>query len=177
MGLLVTASIWALFVAATLWFPFRRGPLGFAVFVATMAFNEIPLVLLLVFVLSVLASAGDAAAEGSGILAGALVVSCLVSFGLVWLQVRARTVRAALEVALDAGLGADRHASLRPEFGMDAGAAAWRRGILLPFQRHIATVERVRDVPYAPGGRAHLLDIYRRKDATERWDAATRVPC
>ena len=64
MGLLVTAVIWALFVATTLWFPFRRGPVGFAVFVVTMACNEIPLVLLVVFVVSVAAILGDASAGG-----------------------------------------------------------------------------------------------------------------
>ena len=53
MGLLVTALIWAMFVATTLWFPFRRGSLGFGIFVVTMAFNEIPLILLVVFVVSV----------------------------------------------------------------------------------------------------------------------------
>ena len=52
MGLLVSASIWAIFVAATLWFPTRRGPLGFVVYLATMSFNEIPMVLLVVFGMS-----------------------------------------------------------------------------------------------------------------------------
>ena len=49
--------IWALFVGATtLWFPFRRGPIGFGILVATVACNEIPLVLLAVFMVSVVVS-------------------------------------------------------------------------------------------------------------------------
>jgi len=164
LGLLVTVAIWALFVATTLWFPFRRGPVGFAVFVLTMACNEIPSVLLVVFVVSVAAILGDASAE-DGMTVVALALACLVALGLVWLQVRARSVRPAFEAALSEGLGSDWRASIRAEFA-DAPetTAPWLRGILVPFQRHTATVERLRDVPYGPGGRAHLLDIYRRKD-------------
>ena len=177
MGLLVTALIWAMFVATTLWFPFRRGPLGFGIFVVTMACNEIPLILLVVFVASVGAILGDAPAEGGAAVAAALGVSCLVTLGLVWLQVRARSVRPAFEAALNAGLGADWRASVRPEFGPAAELTApWVRGILLPFQRHAASVQRVRNVPYAPGGRAHLLDIYRRKDRTSGQDRAAGCP-
>ena len=178
MGLLVTASIWALFVATTLWFPFRRGPLGFGIFVVTMAFNEIPLILLVVFVASVVASLGDATAEGGAAVAAALGVSCLVTLGLVWLQVRARSVRPAFEAALNAGLGADWRAAVRPGFGPAAELTTpWARGILLPFQRHVASVQRVRNVPYAPGGRAHLLDIYRRKDRRAGRTERPGVPC
>lgn len=168
MGLLVTTAIWALFVATTLWLPFRRGPAGFAIFVVTMACNEIPLALLSVFVASVAVSLGDAVGE-TGPMIAALVIACLVAIGMVWLQVRARSVRPAFEAALSTSLGADWRASIRPEFVTPVPPAApWVGGILLPFQRHMGTVERVRNVPYATGGRAHLLDIYRRKDAATR---------
>jgi len=115
VGLLVTTLIWALFVATTLWFPFRRGPIGFGIYVITMACNEIPLVLLAVFVVSVAVSLGDAAAE-PGAMTAALIVACLVTLGMVWLQVRARSARPAFEAALSAGLGADWRASIRPGF-------------------------------------------------------------
>lgn len=177
LGLLVTASIWALFVAMTLWFPFRRGPLGFGIFVVTMAFNEIPAVLLGVFLVSVAASFTDAAADGLAAVVTALGVSCLVTFGLVWLQLRARNVRPALEAALNTGLGTNWRASVRSEVGLDAGLTTpWGRGILQPFQRHVASVERVRNVPYGSGGRAHLLDIYRRKDRATGKDRVTKRP-
>ena len=99
----------------------------------------------------------------------ALVIVCFVTLGMVWLQVRARSVRPAFEAVLTAGLGADWRASMRPEFVSPGGSSApWVRGILLPFQRHKTTVQRVRNIPYASGGRAHLLDLYRRTDAATR---------
>ena len=173
----MTALIWAMFVATTLWFPFRRGSLGFGIFVVTMAFNEIPLVLLMVFAASLIALLGGTGAEGGAAVAVALVVSCIVTLGLVWLQVRARSVPPTLEASLSAGLGADWRASVGPEFGPAAELPApWGRGILLPLQRHVSSVQRVRNVPYAPGGRAHLLDIYRRKDRTSLTDLAVGRP-
>jgi acetyl esterase/lipase len=165
VGLLVTAVIWALFVAMAVWFPFRRGPLGFAVFALTMACNEIPLILLVVFVASVVASLGDAATDSSAALA-ALGVALLVALGFAWLQVRARRVSPAFEAALSADLSPEWRATIRLEFRIPLlPTTPWLRGILLPFERHSRTVERVRNIPYAPGGRAHLLDIYRRKES------------
>ncbi|WP_457100194.1 alpha/beta hydrolase [Microbacterium sp. P5_E9] len=166
MGLLVTTVIWALFVATTLWFPFRRGPVGFGIYIVTVACNEIPLVLLAVFVVSVVLSLEDAAAEPTAMIA-ALVIACFVTLGMVWLQVRARSVQPAFEAALTAGLGTDWRVSIRPDSKTPwKPTAPWVPGILLPFQRHKATVKRVRNIPYASGGRAHLLDLYRRTDAS-----------
>lgn len=164
MGPLVICVIWALFVATTLWFPFRRGMLGHATFVLTMTCNEIPLILLVVFIASVAASLGDADG-GEGITVAALAVACLVMLAMVWLQLRVRSVQPAFETALAASLGPGWRASIRP--GLVAPSrpnAPWLWGIILPFQRHLGTVERVRNVPYASGGRGHLLDIYRSKD-------------
>ena len=48
--MLVTPAIWALFVAVALRPPFRHGPLGFAVFVMTMTFTGIPLLILALFI-------------------------------------------------------------------------------------------------------------------------------
>ncbi len=165
MGLLVTAVIWALFVATTLWFPFRRGSLGVVVFLLTMVCNEIPLILAVVFVGSVALSLTDGTPGDGQLTAVALGLAVLVVLGLVWLQVRARSVRPAFEAALTRGLGP----AWRERIPSGSGEAVrrnalCRNGILLPFERHRRTVERVRDVPYAAGGRAHLLDIYRRKD-------------
>ncbi len=165
MGLLVTVVIWALFVALALWVPFGRGPLGVVVFILTMTCNEIPLILLAVFVASVAATLTGVPPGDGQLTAVALGLAVLVVLGLVWLQVRARSVRPAFEAALTTGLGPDWRTrtpsgSARPF----RRRALWMSGILLPFQRHRRTVERVRDVPYAAGGRAHLLDIYRRKD-------------
>lgn len=162
MGLLVTVVIWALFVATALWIPFGRGSLGFVVYILTMACNEIPLVLSVVFVAAVAATLTDVPSEESQLTAVALGLALLVVLGFVWLQVRARSVRPAFEAALTTNLGSDWRARVLSESG--GPFRRWSSGILLPFQRHRRTVERVRNVPYAVGGRAHLLDIYRRKD-------------
>lgn len=165
MGLLVTVVIWAAFVATALWIPFGRGSLGFVVYILTMACNEIPLILSVVFVASVAATLTDTPPEESQLTAVALGLALLVVLGLVWLQVRARSVRPAFESALTTTLGTDWRARIPSESGGPfRREAVWSSGILLPFQRHRRTVERVRNVPYAVGGRAHLLDIYRRKD-------------
>jgi acetyl esterase/lipase len=157
--------IWALFVATALWFPFGRGPLGFVVYILTMACNEIPLILSVVFATSVAATLTDVTPEDGQGTAVALGLALLLVLGLVWLQVRARSVRPAFEAALTMGLGPDWRARIPSESGEPFRRnALWSSGILLPFQRHRRTVERVRHVPYAVGGRAHLLDIYRRKD-------------
>ncbi|MCR2812895.1 alpha/beta hydrolase [Microbacterium sp. zg.Y1084] len=162
MGLLTTVTIWAVFVATTLWFPFRRTRLGFAVYVLTLACNEIPLVLLAVFVASVAATLTDAT-QRDGATTPALVLAVLVAAALVWIQVRARSAGPAFAAALTAGLGSDWRARLRPEFRVpDPLPSPWPRGILLPFQRHASGVTRTRNVAYADGGRAHLLDIYDR---------------
>lgn len=164
MGLLVTVVIWALFVATALWFPFGRGSLGFVVFILTMACNEIPLIVSAVFVASVAAMLTDGRPEDGQLTAVALGLALLVVLGLVWLQVRARSVRPAFEAALTLGLGSDWRERIFSESGGPFRQnLPWSSGILLPFQRHRRTVERVRNVPYAGGGRAHLLDIYRRK--------------
>lgn len=165
MGLLVTVVIWALLVATTLWFSFGRGALGFVVFILTMVCNEIPLILTVAFVASVAATLTDGTPEDGQLTAVALGLAVLVVLGLVWLQVRARSVRPAFEAALTTGLGPDWRTRIPSRSARPLHQTAlWMSGILLPFQRHRRTVERMRDVPYAAGGRAHLLDIYRRKD-------------
>ena len=83
----VTIAIWLLFVAATLRPPFRRGWPGFVIFIMTVTFNEIPVVLLAVFLLAIAATAFDpASSDGAGLpaaAAAALVVAGLYgsSFG------------------------------------------------------------------------------------------------
>ena len=170
MGLLVTTVIWALFVATTLWFPFRRGPIGFGIFVVTMACNEIPLVLLLVFVVSVIVSLGDAAAEPAAMIA-ALVVACLVTVGMVWLQVRARSVRPAFEAALSAGSGRRLARLASDPSSSPLPRPRAHRGCTASCCRSSGTRSRCSACAMSPTRRAGaltVLDIYRRTDAATR---------
>lgn len=156
--MVVTATIWLMFVIAAVRPPFRRGPLGFAIFVLTMAFNEIPLLLLGVFVVSLVFSGGTVEfpwSVVSAVLAGATVT------GLIWVQVRARTARTVLELGLDKGLGRE----WRTAQPCNAGShglppTPWWRGVLLPLQRRTRGVVRVKNLRYGPDP-AHRVDLYR----------------
>ena len=158
MDSLVMTSIWGVFVALAIWPPFRRGRLGFVVFVVTMTVNEIPLVLLLVFLAS-LAVMGPPP-RGAGAWA-VILVSAGVASGLLWLQVRAKSTVPHLRDALDRELGQGWRTSVDDLLPIDD---PWRDGIVRPFQRRRAGVERIRNVSYGPD-RAHRLDIYRRRAA------------
>ncbi len=157
--MVVCAALWLLFVAATVRPPFRRGPLGFAVFVLTMSINEIPVLLLGVFVISmglVSRPEGMSTAVLAALLAAATVA------GLIRLQVRARTARAALEDGLDEGLGREWRRTAQRGDDRSGGLppTPWWSGILLPFQRRTKGVVRVVDLSYGPDP-AHRLDLYR----------------
>ena len=155
--MVVTAAIWLLFVFAAVRPPFRRGPLGFAVFVLTMTFNEIPLLLLGAFVVSLGFSGRPVGLPWtvvSAVLAGATVA------GLIWLQVRACTARTALEVGLDQGLGQEwRTAQPGDEGSGQLPPTPWWRGVLLPFQRRTRPVTRAKNLSYGPEP-AHRVDLY-----------------
>lgn len=155
--MVVTVAIWLLFVVATLRPPFRRGPIGFAVFVLTMTFNEIPLLLLGVFLVSLGLSGhpiGLLWSVVSAVLAGATIA------GLIWLQVRARNARTVLEVGLDHGLGLEWRTAQQCDGGSGRlPPTPWWRGVLLPFQRHTRGVVRVRNLKYGPDP-AHRVDLY-----------------
>lgn len=152
MGSAVTVGIWAFFVALSLWPPVRAGRWGSVVSLLTMAMNEIPSVLLVVFAASMAASALDASFPQptwpGAVLAG------FVGIGLVWLQVRAHSAGESLGAAL--GLDPARIGTAR----------VWLGGILMPFQRHRRDVERIRNLAYGPDRRAHRLDVYRGRGET-----------
>ncbi|NNG36710.1 hypothetical protein [Nakamurella aerolata] len=156
--MIITAAIWLAFVAAAVRPPWRRGSLGFAVFVATMSFNEIPAVFLGVFIASMLSS------PWPGELHHWLIVALLASAttaGLIWLQVRARTTIRVLDIGLADGLGGQsrgKHHELRRTV---RPTEVWVRGLLLPFQRRARHVMRQRNLTYGPD-RAHRVDVYAR---------------
>ncbi len=156
--MVTTVAIWLLFVVATLRPPFRRGRLGFAMFVLTMTFNEIPLVLLAVFVVSLGFSGRPVGLLWSWV--SVVLVGATVT-GLIWLQVRARTARNALEVGLDQELGQEWRSA--PHGDGRSGRVPptpWWRGVLLPFQRRTKGVARVMNLEYGSDP-AHRADLYR----------------
>lgn len=164
MGLTLTAAIWALFVAIALWPPFRNGSLGFVVFLLTMTVNEIPLVLLVVFLVTTVPAMLDGSSAWP--VWPATILTALVVAGMIWLQVRARSARPALEAALAGALGSGWR---DPSPADDRGwTNCWLCGILLPFQRHRRDVARLRNLAYGPD-RAHRLDLYHdRSDGSGR---------
>jgi len=158
VGLWVTIAIWLLFVAATVRPPLIRGWPGFLIFIMTMTFNEIPVVLLVVFLLSIAATALDpSASAGAGL--GAAAAAVLVVAGLVWLQLRTGSTRPALEAALQDALGGERRKVSDPVDGRTR--SHWMTGMLLPFQRRAKGVRRLRNLRYGPDPHAHRLDLYR----------------
>lgn len=121
--MVVTVTIWLLFVVATVRPPFWRGPLGFAIFVLTMTVNEIPLLLLGVFAVS-MALIGRPDGVPCGVASAAF--ACATLTGLIWLQLRAGTARTAFEVGSTRGwvgsggplsVAADEPGSSRPRRG------------------------------------------------------------
>lgn len=143
-----------------MWPPFRRGCLGFACFLLAMAVSEVPLVFLVVIAASILLQTLSSPTDTLAWLSYPLFT--FVLFGLVWLQVRARTARRMLERALAEGLGQDWHATITPALRRRPRTSTpWVAGILRPFQRHRRDVLRLRNQSYGPHGRANLLDIYR----------------
>lgn len=146
MGLTIATTIWAVFVALAWWPPIRAGIWGYPAYLLAVTVNEIPIVLLVVFVASLAAQMPQVLTWNLWLpatLAGFVVV------GLVWLQVRATSSGARLAAAM----------GIEPAKG--SGWRVWLGGIVLPFQRHRRDVYRHRNLQYGPEGRAHRLDVYR----------------
>jgi acetyl esterase/lipase len=130
-----------------------------------MACNEIPSLLLLVFVASIGATLADPSPRAEPATLPALALSALVTAALLGLQLRARSARPAFEAALTEVLGPRWRTRIRPGFGgAHPVASPWPGGILRPLQRRAAGVSRARNRPYGPGGRAHQLDVFARGD-------------
>jgi acetyl esterase/lipase len=164
IGFLISVLIWALVTAAMLRPPRRPQGLARLVYFLSVLWNEVPLLLVaslvvlapgpagLVLILQVLLSVDggqelvlvDQSGSAVGILA--LGVAVLAMVGLVVLQVRVVRSRRVVTRIL----------------GSDPGpmGISW----LAPLPLRPRSVERVADVQYAPGGKEHRLDVYRRRD-------------
>ena len=159
---LVTIVLWALLVGNALRPPRWGGRAGFVVYVLSMTINEMPLmflVLISVGVVSTLVTGG--LPDGLGGVAWS-VAWVLIATGMLWLQIRARSARPALDGALTSSLGTGWRETIRPELAASLSTRTpWLAGIVRPFQRQHPDVVRVRNVAYGPDPRAHQLDLYR----------------
>jgi acetyl esterase/lipase len=151
IGSLVFALCVAVAVA-----PVRRPrPLGVLSWIGSMAPNELPGLFAAIVVATTLPEvldADDPTAErwASGVIALVTITGLLI---VLW---RARHTVATLDAAMDDALGTGWRTS--PE----RRRRPWRQA-LLPFPVRPREVERIRDVAYADGGRANLLDVYRHR--------------
>lgn len=166
MSVFVPVLVWALFVANALWTPRLGGRAGFVVYVLGMTINELPLLFVVVIGIGVVTTALDGPpAEAVGVTWAAAWV--LIGVALIWLQLRARTARPALESALTSSLGDGWRTEIRPEFAASLRSSTpWLSGIFRPFQRWRRGVQRVRNVAYGPHPRFHRLDVYRNPAAS-----------
>lgn len=147
LGYWISIAVWALLVAAALRPPMRPVPLARAAFLLSVAANEIPLILLVVFAIPTVRALAtdDSGAPGRWLGAG---TACAITAG--FLLVYVRTVRDRAIVAREVGLPAG------------ARRASWSAVLPLPVRPR--GVERRRDLPYSPdGGRTHRLDVYRHR--------------
>lgn len=161
MSHLVTIVLWALLVGNALRPPRVGGRAGFVVYVLGVTINELPLLFLVVVSAGVVSTLAMGAPEGFEGVAWSMAWALIVA-GMFWLQIRARSARPALEVALASALGNDWRAAIRPQLAKPLSTRTpWLAGILRPFQRRHPQVVRVRNLSYGPDPRGHRLDLYR----------------
>ena len=92
-----------------------------------------------------------------------LTITAVSWAGLGFLVVQAQRSEAVFERALVDALGPDYRDHMAPQLTADQGAGlAWRR-LILPFRLRDPDVEKIRNVAYAGGGKAHRLDVYRHR--------------
>lgn len=159
MTSLIAPIIWTIVVTVVLWPRVLGRRLGFSSYLLTMTINELPMVFLAIVSIGIVASFEDRPAGVAGVTW--LLLWGYVTIGFIWAQLRAGRAAPALERGLSISLGPLWRRSIRPDLAsLLREGSPWLAGILRPFQRHRAGVERIRDVPYGPDA-AHRLDIYR----------------
>lgn len=95
----------------------------------------------------------------------ALLLVAVSSIVLLALQSRMPGAQAALDRALQGGLGDHFFDSIRPEFARHLKAGAPLSAWINPLRLHDRPrVERLRDIDYGPGGRRQRLDVYRPRE-------------
>ncbi len=154
----------ALVTACTLLvvFPQRRPPaLAATSFWLGLTLNELPFVAFTLLGASTLLAAGPGDLD-TRIGWSALALATLATAGLVVIVVRALGTRAALDRAMQEGLGTDWRITIEPELAARVlGRLPWARIVCWPFVTRGRQVERLSNLRYADTGDAGLLDLYR----------------
>ena len=98
-----------------------------------------------------------------------LVITLASWAGLLGLQLTSRRSAAAVEDALQTGLGPDYRSVIGAGLDERLARRVTRRHLLLPFYLRDRGVERVKNIQYAPGaGRRHRLDVWRPRSGAHR---------
>lgn len=146
-GYLITVLLWGTLTALMLRPPHRPLPLARAVYLLSVALNELPWIGLLLLGIATADAVLSSQVHSSPAGIFALAIAALTVLGLLHLQrqvLRARGV-VARTIGLPAALQGFRWRSLQP----------------LPLRPR--GVERIANLSYGPGGREHCLDLYRRR--------------
>jgi acetyl esterase/lipase len=148
-GYLVGIVLMALLVLAAYRPPRRPRALATVTYFLGLAINEFPVFFLAMLTWSTIETlmTGNLQKADGGW--AALAFAGLVAVSMVLLQVRAVGARPAISAALDAPV--------------PATVSPWLSRIL-PITLRPRSVERLGALSYAPGGREHTLDVYRRRD-------------
>ncbi|WP_193105399.1 alpha/beta hydrolase [Brachybacterium sp. FME24] len=149
-GYLVTILIWGLATAAMLRPPRRPIWIARGVYFLSVVLNELPLLGLILFALAT---------------AQALLLDNLLSTPFGPLALAAAALVATGMIALQVSVARARRVIVRT-VGVPVGSRPFRGASVLPFLRPTRLVERISNIPYAPGGQHHLLDLSRRRDLT-----------
>jgi acetyl esterase/lipase len=159
-GYLITVVALAALTLCTLAPPRRPWALAIAVYVLTIAANELPFLA----IAYLLASTGLALSDGLpdspvGLAGAGLAALTLVGLGLV--VRRGLQTRAVVDAALARALGPQWSSTVdeRLTAGLRRGRP-WGRILLRPFFRRRHDVRRVANLRYGDAGRRNLLDVY-----------------
>ena len=155
-GYLIGVVLMGLLVLAALRPPRRPRRLALAAYFVGLMINEVPLPFLALLLWSTIDTVffGTLLDTPAGWVV--LAAGLLVAAGMVYLQVRATRARPAVRAALQ---------EVAPGEPLRPTTSPWRSR-LIPLPVRPRTVERLSNLPYAPGGREHTLDLYRRRDLT-----------
>jgi acetyl esterase/lipase len=159
VGLLITVSLVALAMGASLWPPARSGPVGLATWFVSAIANESPFLVFYWLVCSVLLGSSQLDLHSPGVW-GVLGLATASFLGTPTLVRRSLRAAPAIERALDRDLGPQwRQQRGRPI----AARPPWARVLFAPLPVFHPRVRRVGNVSYGDAGRRNRLDMYRRR--------------